>query len=146
MGQSLKSFGISLPRRVLPALCLIALAACQQTGDLGSSGGGGSGSGSTTVAGSAAAPASLLPGASGPSFSQNLAGSAGFANVVDRQGVSWSVEIGQPYDSATGKVCKPLRFTSLSRAGTFNRIACSDKRGIWDVVPPLQGSDSGPSF
>ncbi len=136
-----------IPARLIPVFCLVALAACQQTGGLGGGSTAGSASGSTSAAMvSSTAPASLQPGASGVSFSQNLAGSGGFANVVDKQGVSWSVQIGQPYDSASGKVCKPLRFTSLSRAGTFDRIACSDKRGIWDVVAPLQGGEGGPSF
>ncbi|MEQ8654221.1 MAG: hypothetical protein RIC87_17270 [Kiloniellales bacterium] len=153
MNAGQRSVGMPVRRRrrtVLsgfgPLLCLIVLAACQQTVGLSSSGSSVPATGGTSVSSSATTPASLLPGGATPSFSQTLAGSGGFANVVDRQGVSWSVEIGRPYDSASGKVCKPLRFTSLSRAGNFDRIACSDKLGIWEVVPPLQGDDSGPSF
>lgn len=146
-GMSLRVAGRSLLARFAPIVCLAALAACQQTGGLGGSSTTSAVSSSTTVASaSSTTPATLLPGASGASLSQSLAGNNGFANVVDRQGISWSVQIGQAYDSASGKVCKPLRFTSLARAGTFDRIACSDQRGIWNVVTPLQGGEGGPSF
>ncbi len=129
-------------------LAAAALSACKQAS--GSSGIPSSLSGATasapSAAASASAPASLMPGSSGTTVTQALAGNAGFVNMVDKQGVSWSVQVGTPYNAASGHLCKPLRMTSLSRAGTFDRVACVDDRGIWTMIAPLQGSAGGPSF
>ncbi len=136
----------TLPRLTVLLLSLVLLAACQQAQGFGSTKEGDSTSNATRTASLQSSPANLVPGGAGSSLSQVVAQDLGSSTVVDRQGVTWSVQIGTPYDSAVGKPCKPLRFSSLSRAGSFDRIACQDSRGAWALVAPLQGGNQGPDF
>ncbi len=126
-----------------------ALAACQQAGAAGSGQSGSaataqsSSSASTPASDSALLTAALAPGGGDLNLSQALASGQAFTTVVDRQGVNWSVEIGQPYDAASGRICRPLRFTAISHGRPIDRIACSNG-GVWTVMAPLRGSDTGP--
>ena len=119
---------------------LLALSACKQGVVSSAPTETGTGSVSTAVT-----PAPLAPAGTQTTLSQAMASGAAFANLIDRQGLSWSVEIGQAYDAASGKVCKPLRLTSLLRAGSYDRVACSGG-GSWTMVMPLRGGDTGPRF
>ncbi len=122
------------------------LSSCKQAGGFPGSSTPATDGAITASSAGGAQPASLLPGSGEPSLTRALAGNAGFVTLVDKQGVSWSVQVGQPYNAASGHLCKPLRMTSLARAGNFDRVACVDDRGIWQMIAPLRGTDSGPSF
>jgi len=122
---------------------LLILSACKQ--GVASSAltetGTGSASATTTVT-----PAPLASARTQATLSQAMASDVAFVDLVDRQGLSWSVEIGQAYNAASGKICRPLRLTSRSQAGGYDRLACSGGGGSWTMVTPLRGGDTGPRF
>ncbi|GAB5469201.1 MAG: hypothetical protein Kilf2KO_22310 [Rhodospirillales bacterium] len=146
-----RRWGATIRLLVCGGLALLLLASCKQLTRTPQSGGQAAATGSDAVIAGAAsgrlvtAPGSLAGSGATPSLQQALAGNQGFATVIDRQGVSWSVEIGQPYDAASGKTCKPLRFVALSRSAALNRVACSSS-GTWVLVEALRGGETGPRF
>ncbi len=129
-----------------------ALAACQQAGATGSGQGSSAAAAQTPSSAPAAASdsalltAALSPGGGDLNLSQALASGQAFTTLVDRQGVNWSVEIGAPYDAASGRTCRNLRFTAVSRGRPVDRIACSNGGGTWTVMAPLRDAAAGPRF
>ncbi|MEO1191081.1 MAG: hypothetical protein AAFY02_04955 [Pseudomonadota bacterium] len=130
---------------------LFALAACKQLGAPAPGQGTVDSNGEAVIASAAAGSVATTPGSlpgsplGANSLQQALASNQSFATLVDLQGVSWSVEIGPAYDAASGKTCKPLRFVALSRNDGPNRVACSDG-GVWQLIPALRSTQSGPRF
>jgi len=133
----------------LSAIC-VALAGCQQMQGLSPVGNADAAStsagGASSSSASGATPVSLSPGGGPVTLSQALATDLAYTTLVDKQGVSWAVEFGPLYDAASGRTCRTLKLSAVSASGAHLRVACINNRGIWQVVEPLRGTDSGPRF
>lgn len=135
-----------LGRLALLVATAVLLAGCQQFQAMQRMESEAEGSGGATSAAAAAVrPAALEPAGGSATLAQALATNQSYATVVDRQGATWNVALGAPYNAASGRLCRPLNFTAVSYTGSLKRVACIEK-DRWVLIEPLQATDADARF